>query len=118
MIKIEHNETKQIEIEASGKFQIGDFDKLEKVIDKLINEHGSINILANSTHFEGWDDVSAMQRHFSFVQSHHGKVDKFAVIIGPWWQNFMLGFAKIFMHPKVRAFEPNEIEEAKKWLKE
>ena len=117
MIEIKQGETNYIEIAVSGKFQSVDFDQLEKVVDKLIKKHGSINILANSIDFAGWNDLAVMQRHFNFVQSHHAKVDKIAVIIGPWWQNFMLGFAKILIHPKVRSFELSEIEEAKKWLK-
>ncbi len=116
MIKIEQGKTGYIEIAVSGKFQLADFDQLEEIVDKLIKKHGSVNILANSIDFEGWDDLAVMQKHFNFVQSHHAKVDKFAVIIGPWWQNFMLGFAKILIHPKVRSFELGEIEEAKKWL--
>lgn len=117
MIKIEHDKTNQIEMEISGKFQSTDFDQLSEVFDQLIKKHGSIKIFVNSSQFAGWDDLSVMQKHFNFVQSHHDKVDKFAVIQGPWWQNFMLGFAKIFIHPKVKFFELSEIEEAKKWLK-
>jgi hypothetical protein len=57
-----------------------------------------------------------MRKHFSFVRGHHHYVEKIAVITGPWWQNFMFLLAKIFIHPKVKAFKIGKEAAAIKWL--
>lgn len=116
MLKIEQGKTNVIEITVDGKFQSTDFDQLTETLDKLTKKYDSIKIFIHSTNFEGWNDLTAMQKHFCVVQSYHSKVEKVAVIIGPWWQNVMVGFANILIHPKVKVFEESEIDDARKWL--
>lgn len=116
MLTIKQDETNKIKLEVSGKLQSSDLDKLAKLADESIKKHGKVRLFINSSLFEGWDDFATMQKHFRFVQEHHNYVEKLSIITGPWWQNFMLSFAKIFIHPKVKTFEVGEEEVALKWL--
>lgn len=118
MIKIEHGATNLMEVFVSGNFKQADFDQITTLANEMIAKHGTLKILAHSSEFSGWEDFKTMQTHFAFVQEHHHKVDKLALIIGPWWQNFAINFAKMFVHPKIKTFELAQIEEAKKWLNE
>lgn len=116
MIKIEHDKTNQLSIEAVGALQLEDFDKLAKVADELIVQHGKIRILINGSQLEGWRDFATMKKHFNFVRARHYNVEKIAIIIGPWWQNLMFSCAKMFIHPTAKSFKLHEVEAAKKWL--
>jgi hypothetical protein len=116
MLTIKQDKTNKLKLAISGKMQSSDIDQLAKIADDLIKKHGKVKLFINGAKFDGWEDFSTMQKHFRFVQEHHNYVEKLAIITGPWWQNFMLSFAKIFIHPKVKTFQAGEDSAVEKWL--
>lgn len=116
MLTIKQDETNKIKLEVSGKLQSSDLDKLAKLADDSIKKHGKVKLFIKGAKFDGWEDFATMQKHFHFVKEHHNYVEKLAFVSGPWWQKFMLNFAQMLVHPKVKIFEVGEEEAALKWL--
>jgi len=118
MIEIKQGNDNHIEVIVQGKLLATDFEQMQDVTEQLLKKYRAVKILVNSTGFEGWEDIISMQKHFNFVQSNHAKVEKVAVLIGPWWQNLMICFAKMLVHPKIKIFEASELAAARQWLNE
>ena len=108
-----------LEVEIIGEIKEGDWPDIGRVADDLINTHGSIRIILNGSHFEGWEDVLAAEKHFGFVKNHHKKVEKLAFVIGHAWQSWLATFIGIFLHPEIKFFEKdNKLEKARTWIRE
>ncbi len=116
MITIKSSEGNLIEVTISGPLKAEDFKDFAAKADALIKEHGSVRLLIDASDFEGWEDVAAAEQHFSFVKGHHNNVEKLAFVVGHMWQHWLAGMAKVFVHPQIKAFDKNQIEEARNWL--
>ncbi|SEQ91093.1 SpoIIAA-like [Nitrosomonas sp. Nm51] len=106
-----------VEITITGTLKPEDFKEFGKKTQALINEHDSIRVMIDASGFEGWDNFDAAEQHFDFVKRHHKKVERLGIVAGHTWQHWLAALAQVFVHPHVKVFDQNQIEEAKKWLK-
>ncbi len=118
MLTIKHNKGSLIEVTIIDTLKAEDFRELGEKADKLIKEHGSIRVLINASGFNGWDNTEAAEKHFGFVKEHNQKVERLAVVAGHMWQYWLAALARMFLQPKIRVFDKDQIEEARAWLKE
>ena len=51
-----------------------------------------------------------------FVKDHQAKAERIAVIAPHEWQHWLIGFARVFLHPEVKAFDKGQEAEARSWL--
>lgn len=118
MIKIQNESRNLIEVSVTGPLHAEDFREFGKQADALIKKHGNVRVLIDASGFDGWDDFDAAKHHFSFVKTHHEKVERLAVVAGYMWQHWLAGLAQVFIHPKIKVFDKGQIEDARTWLKQ
>ena len=116
MIKIEDDTGNLIRVTVTDKLGADDFQKLGAVADALIQKHGTVRLLLDGTHFQGWENLEAAEAHFGFVKNHHHNVERLAVIAGAEWQHWMAAMAGFFLHPVIKVFDKGELEAAQNWL--
>ena len=101
---------------APKKLKAKDFEALTPEVDELIKRYGRIKLLVDATHLEGWESMADFETHAAFVKDHEAKVDRIALITGHDWQNWLVGAVKLFVHPKVKAFDKRHADEALLWI--
>jgi len=117
MIEIERIADGVLRVVAPTKLQSGDFAELARQIEPIIRQKGHLRLLIDASHLAGRKDLAALEEHAAFVKSHHGKVERIAVIAAHEWQRWLISAIKVFLHPAVRAFESAQEGEALRWLK-
>jgi hypothetical protein len=45
-------------------------------IDSFPKQRGSIRLLVDASHFGGWEDMAAFEKHVGFVKTHHQNVER------------------------------------------
>lgn len=118
MIEITSTNSNIVTIKVAGELQHNDFKKITAKVDSVIKKHKTINILMDATGFDGWESKQVAGEHFTFIKEYHHKVDRIALVSGHLWQQWLGGFANVFMHPKIKTFDADERKEAEKWLTE
>jgi SpoIIAA-like len=116
MIETEVIAPDTLKIIAPERLQADDFHQLAPQVDAIINQHGKIRLLIDVTHLEGWRNISAFEAHAAFVKDHQAKAERIAVIAPHEWQHWLVGVAKVFLHPEVKAFDKGQDGEARSWL--
>lgn len=117
MIAIENITENILHITASDKLKTEDFAQVAPQADALIKKHGTLRLLLDGSGFNGWEDMAALEKHMSFVKTHHQHVERIALIAGHSWQHWLAGMIKVFVYPEIRVFDKDEIKEAQEWLK-
>ena len=116
MIETEVIAPNVLKIVAPARLRADDFRQLAPMVEAMIGEHGKIRLLIDGSRLDGWENVSALETHAAFVKDHQQKVERIAVIAPHEWQHWLVGVAKVFLHPKVKAFGKGEEGEARAWL--
>jgi hypothetical protein len=75
-----------------------------------------LRLIIDASALEGWENIAALERHASFVKSHHHKVERIAVIVQHEWQRWLIGALRVFLHPEVRAFDKSDETAALAWM--
>jgi hypothetical protein len=118
MLKIEVISANAVKITAPKKLKADDFLLIAPQIDSLISQHGQIRLLIDASDFGGWENISAFGNHAGFVKSHQQSVERIAVIVAHKWQHWLVGAARMFAHPTIRAYEKSREVEALQWILE
>jgi len=116
MIETEHISESVLKVIVPKKLSAGDFRQLAPQIDFLLQQQSSMRLLVDASNFDGWENIAAFEKHIGFVKTHHQKVERIAVIVGHNWQNWVIGTARLFVHPEVRTFDKGQESEAQKWI--
>ena len=104
-----------LEVSVSGKLTKEFYEDFVPAVEKLINEHGKINILMLMHDFHGWT-AGALWEDTKFALKHFGGMERLAVIGETKWQKGMASFCKPFTKAEVRYFDHSQVEEARTWL--
>ena len=75
-----------------------------------------MRLLIDASGFDGWENIAAFENHAEFVKRHQQKVDRIAVIVGHEWQHWLVGALRVFLHPKIRAYDKKQEGEALQWV--
>ena len=105
-----------LKIVAPETLHADDFLALAPQVDAIIKDYGQIRLLIDASHLEGWDSLTALEKHAGFVKAHQEKVARIAVIARRDWQHWLIGAVKVFLHPEVRVFDPGHEDEAARWI--
>ena len=116
MIQTEQISDGVLKITVPEKLSADDFRQVAPQIDSLLGQRDTIRLLVDASHFGGWGDMAAFEKHVGFVKTHHKKVERIAVIVGHSWQHWVIGTVRLFVHPDVRTFEKGQESEARKWI--
>ncbi|NLE36462.1 MAG: STAS/SEC14 domain-containing protein [Pirellulaceae bacterium] len=107
-----------VEVALRGNIRSHDFAPIRRHIDDLIAKYGAIRLLLDASEFDGWQDVEAAKAHFRFIQEHHHRVERIAVVGNRQWQYWLAAVVGVFLHSEMRCFANEQQEEARRWLDE
>ena len=105
-------------IKLTGELQSEHLDAVETLIDEKLTDNENIPLLIDLRRYDGAADVPTAWRHFRLVASYGDRVEKIAVLGALDWQKLGTLLVSPFTKAKERFFEPDEIDDALRWLRE
>ena len=94
-----------------------DFIYLATVVDPYFKEGNTLKgLMIKTKNFPGWDSVSALTEHISFIKQHHKKIEKLAFVTDSSFIDAIKTIAGAFVHPQIKEFSYAQTEEALAWL--
>lgn len=94
-----------------------DFNEMAKAVDPQIAATGDLaGLIINAPAFPGWDSFGTMVTHFRFVQDHHKRVKKVALVTDSHIGDVAERLASHFVSAKVRHFPGEQLEQARQWI--
>jgi hypothetical protein len=113
----ELNDGTLLEIDLTGKLVKKDYEAFVPAVERLVKQHGTIDMLVAMHDFHGWT-VAAAWEDTKFAVHHFRDVRRLALVGETKWQEGMAMFCKPFTTAKVRYFESSQAAEAHDWLTE
>ncbi len=94
-----------------------DFLEASKKIDSFLEKNQKLDwVIIYTKSFPYWDSFNGLLSHLKFIKNHHKKVAYLAFVTdSPAWI-FAEYIWDYFVKAKVKNFDYNELEEAKKWI--
>jgi SpoIIAA-like len=103
---------------VSGKLLHQDYQRFVPMLEKLIDDHGSIRCLVAMTDLHGvelralWDEVK-------FDVRHARQIERCAVVGDRAWEAWMTRLSRpIFFNAEIRFFDLADREKAWEWIEE
>lgn len=106
---------KILEVTAAEKLTREDYKHLVPEVEKLIQQHGKINILFRMNDFHGWQ-AGALWEDIKFDWKHFSDIQKLAFVGDRKWEKGMSVFCKPFTTARIRYFDKNQEQQAHEWL--
>lgn len=104
-------------INVSGKLEKADYEQFIPELERLIWQHGKLQILFDMRAFHGWE-ASAVWEDFKFGMQHFTAIERLAMVGEERWQHGMAIFIKPFTMAAVRYFDHPDLAQARAWLAE
>ena len=102
-------------VHVSGKLSKDDYEHFAPEAERLIAQHGKINILLEMHDFHGWD-FSGLWADTQFAWHHFSGIGRLAMVGEKRWHKSMATFCKPFTKAEVRYFEHPQMTEAENWV--
>ena len=99
------------------KLDKADYDTFVPMIETQMENNAPIRLLAELHDFEGWT-AGALWEDTKFAAKHFHDIERLAVVGESRWQKGITVFVKPFTSADVRYFDINEIDRARKWVRE
>ncbi|UTF61563.1 STAS/SEC14 domain-containing protein [Gilvimarinus sp. DA14] len=104
-------------LEPKGTLTEADFVSAAKIIDPFIDERGGLNgIVIYTEHFPGWDSLSALLSHLNFVQDHHTKIKRVALVTKSPVGKILQTLASHFVAAEIQTFSYQNLSGATHWV--
>ena len=118
MMQVHLNEKEYIAIlKPNGRLSEDDFTSARDIIDPFIENHGKLNgIIIYVETFPGWDSFGALITHLKFINGHHKKVLKVALVTNSIIGDVAEYIGKHFIEAQIKHFDFTDFEKAKKWI--
>jgi hypothetical protein len=113
----EENGGKLLAVHVSGKLVAADYEHFVPEFERLVLQHGKLDVLFDMTGFHGWT-AGALWADTKFAAHHFSDMDRLAVVGEKKWQKGMVTFCKPFTKATVRYFDHVDAADARKWLEE
>jgi len=116
MLEFQLDETTGIaELKPHGALKSEDFTALGTVVDRYIGLKGVLpGLLINTASFPGWESFEAFRTHMLFIEEHHMKVARVAIVSDSTLLWLLPKIADFFLQSEVRLFHSRN--EALGWL--
>ena len=116
MLEFQLDETVGIAIfKPLGPLIRDDFSSLTETVDNYINDTGVLpGLLIDATHFPGWKSFNAFRAHLTFIEDHHMKVARVAVVSRSRLFSIFPAIADFFLQSEVKLFRSDDAAMA--WL--
>ena len=104
-------------LEPEAPLEAADFDGLAHKIDPYIAEHGKLpGLMIHAKVFPGWMNLEAVFAHMRFIESHHQKIQRLAVVSDSFLLKELPKLAAHLVHAEVKHFPESAYEDALRWL--
>jgi hypothetical protein len=100
-------------VRLSGRLSTEDYERYLPHLDRLIQQHGKIRVLAELHDYQGLD-MGAWWEDTKFGMRHIRDVERVAAVGGPKWWDVMAKLCAPFL--RSRCFEHGQEEEARRWI--
>jgi len=116
-----HYELRQPEgiliVTPEASLEATDFQELSEELDPYIEARGKLHgLMIDAESFPGWQDFDGLIAHLKFVESHHQKIEKVAVVSDDSFLSAAPRFAAHFVQAEIKQFPHSEREDAFLWL--
>ena len=106
-------------LEPDAPLQAADFEGLAHEIDPYIAEHGKLpGLMIHARAFPGWANLDAFLAHMRFIESHHQKIHRLAVVTNSSLLTEVPKIAAHLVHAEVKQFPESAYEDALRWLRD
>jgi len=106
---------KLLEFRVSGKLTTEDYERFIPVVERLIQQHGKIDILFEMFDMTGWE-AGAMWEDTKFAFRHFSDLGRLAVVGEKKWQEWMTVVCRPFTKAEIRYFDHSDARAARAWL--
>ena len=119
MIEIlERGAGKVFGMKVSGKLLHRDYQQFVPMLEKLIEEHGSVRCLIGMTDFHGIE-LRALWDEIKFDVRHARQIERCAVVGDRAWEAWMTRLSRpIFARAEIRFYDIAERDKAWGWIQE
>ena len=101
----------------TGKIKKEDYDRINPLMEKYKQEHGKFKLYIELIDFE-WPSAGAMWEDLKAGFNYMGAIKAVAIITDKeWLEDTSENVGKILPNMKTDGFEPDEKEEAMRWIK-
>ena len=104
-----------LEVHASGKLTMEDYEGFIPAVELLIKQYGKIDILFEMSDFHGWE-TGAMWKDTKFAFRHFSDIGRLAVVGEKKWQEWMTIACRPFTRAAIRYFDLANVGDALAWL--
>jgi hypothetical protein len=106
-------------LEPDAPLQAADFEGLAHEIDPYIAEHGKLQgLMIHARAFPGWANLDAFLAHMRFIESHHQKIHRLAVVTNSSLLTEVPKIAAHLVRVEVKQFPESAYEDALRWLRD
>jgi hypothetical protein len=106
-------------LEPDAPLQATDFEGLAHEIDPYIAEHGKLTgLMIHARAFPGWANLDAFLAHMRFIESHHQKIHRLAVVTNSSLLTEVPKIAAHLVRAEVKQFPESAYEDALRWLRD
>jgi hypothetical protein len=106
-------------LEPDAPLEAADFESLNREIDPYIAEHGKLTgLMIHAKAFPGWANLAAFRAHLHFIESHHRKIARLAIVTDGKVLGELPKIAAHLVHVQVKSFSESRLDDALRWLKE
>jgi hypothetical protein len=107
-----------VTVSPEGKLEKTDFEQLSRLVDPYIEQNGKINgLLIYASDFPGWKDLAALISYIQFIDDHHKKIKRVAVVTDETFLSLLPSVAEHFVNAEVKNFRFDDREQAESWLR-
>ncbi|MGA2986944.1 MAG: STAS/SEC14 domain-containing protein [Terriglobia bacterium] len=106
-------------LEPDAPLQAADFEGLAHEIDPYIAEHGKLQgLMIHARAFPGWANLDAFLAHMRFIEIHHQKIHRLAVVTNSSLLTEVPKIAAHLVRAEVKQFPESAYEDALRWLRD
>ncbi len=104
-------------LDIKNPFTSDDFKTISALIDPYFAKKGELRgVILNSKKFPHWVNFQNRQEYLEFASNNHHKFKRAALGMGGFFIKILVLMAKGRVHPKVKTFKFNQIEDAQDWV--
>jgi hypothetical protein len=94
-----------------------DFSDLSTAVDSYLSDHAELHgVLIHSKGFPGWENFGGFTAHMHFVEDHHKKIKRIAIVTDSHFAGIAESLGKHFTSAELRHFPYADDAKALEWL--
>lgn len=106
---------KTLGFKMSGTLHDEDYRHFQPIVEKALESHRKVRLLAHFEDFHGWD-LHALWDDIRFSTQHCTDIERIALVGDRKWESWMAKVCKPFTLAKIEYFDVANIDAAWAWL--